>query len=138
MSLRDATAARVISDGITPSTTTIFDGAVGTVIDDAVAAAAPVATRNNGTYLAKFDLEAVINGRTDPIEIVQAGGNFNLDDVIKELGVQGYRVSARRKKSTSNAKDRMTFTQRSGRDDSAGAIVPSEPAFDNPDLHNLY
>jgi len=28
--------------------------------------------------------------------------------------------------------------QRSGRDHSAGAIVPSEPAFDNPDLHNLF
>lgn len=110
MSLRDAAAARVISDGVTPSTTTIFDDAVGTLIDDVVVAAAAIATRNNGTYLAKFDLEAVINGRTDPIEIVQDGGNFNLEDVVKELGVQKYRVSAQPKKSTSNAKDRMTFT----------------------------
>lgn len=110
MSLRDATAARVISDGVTSSTTTIFDGAVGTVIDDAVAAAAPIATRNNGTYLAKFDLEAVINGRTEPIEIVQAGGNFGLEDVKKEIGVQGYRVSCRPKKSFSAAPDRVTFT----------------------------
>jgi hypothetical protein len=110
MSLRDAAAARVISDGITPSTTTIFDGAVGTVIDNAVAAAAIVSTRNKGTYLAKFDLEAVINGRTNPVEIVQVGGNLDLDDVKRELGVQGYRVSSQNKKSTSNAKDRVTFT----------------------------
>lgn len=110
MALRDATAARVISDGVTPSTTDIFDGAVGTVIDDAMAAAAAIATRNKGTYLAKFDLEAIINGREDPVEIVQSGGNFDLDDVEKELVVLGYRVSTRRKKSTSNAKDRVTFT----------------------------
>lgn len=110
MALRDAAAARVISDGVSSSTTTIFDGAVGTVIDDAMGAAAIIATRNNGTYLAKFDLEAVIDGRTDPIEIVQAGGNFGLDDVKKEIGIQGYRVSFQPKKSTSTVKDRVTFT----------------------------
>ena len=88
MALRTATTIKAISDANPPTAKTTLDGAVGDAIDAVADAAALV-----GLFRAAVSVDAVINGRTDPIEIIQSGGNLSLDDVMLTLGEKGYRAT---------------------------------------------
>lgn len=110
MTFRNATAIKAISDAVTPGIDTVLDGAVGTAIDAAISVAA-AKTGIERTEKATVDLEAVINGRQSPIEIVQAGGNLTLDAVLTKIRSDEFRVVARPKKCwREGGKDRVTLT----------------------------
>jgi len=110
MAFRDASTIKAISDAVTPTPDTTLDGAVGTIIDTAIAAAA-AKTGIERTEKTTVDLEAVINGRTSSVEIVQAGGNLTLSAVLEKIRSDEFRVSARPKKSWRvGGTDRVTLT----------------------------
>lgn len=104
MALRTATTIKVISDANTPAEIAVLEGDVGDIIDAAANARALL-----GFQTAAVSLDAVINGKTDPIEIIQSGGNLSLDDVLVSLVNKGYRASAQPKKSD-GGQDRMVIT----------------------------
>ncbi len=105
MTLRDATTIKIISDNNQPEAKTTLDGVVGTAIDTAMSDAALL-----GMERVEIHLDAVINGRTTPIEIVQSGGNLMLTDVCDTLKEKGYRISIRKKKSyRAGGQDRVTL-----------------------------
>lgn len=108
MAFRNASTIKIISDAINPADTTL-DGAVGTKIDLAIAVAAAITTVK--TEKITVDLNAVINGRTTPVEIVQAGGNLQLNDVLIAIEKNNFRVVARPKKAgREGGQDRVTLT----------------------------
>lgn len=109
MTFRNAAAIKVISDGVTPDEDTVLNGTVGTAIDAAISSAAALSGIER-TEKVNIDLEAVINGRESPIEIVQSGGNITLEAVLTKIKANGFRVSARPKKSYSVCPDRVTLT----------------------------
>ena len=74
MAFRNATTIKIISDAVTPDVVTTLTGSVGTSIDAAVAAAAAITAVR--TEKVNVDLNAVINGKESPIEIVQSGVNI--------------------------------------------------------------
>jgi hypothetical protein len=105
MALNDASTTRTNTASKTPSAT--LNGAVG----DAIGVIVDTAAAAGRTKTSTFDLEAVINGRTTPVEIVQSGENLDLGDVCAALAEKGYRVSFRPKKAHSETgKSRVTFT----------------------------
>lgn len=109
MTFRNAAAAQTISDGATIDEDTTLDGAVGTKIDLAISTAAAITEVK--TEKCVIDLNAVINGRESPVEIVQAGGNLMLDDVLVAIKNGGFRVSRRLKKcGRVGGQDRVTLT----------------------------
>lgn len=109
MALRNAAAAKAISDGVTVDEDTTLDGAVGTAIDAAIATAAAITMVKTEKCI--IDLNAVINGRESPVEIVQPGGNLKLDDVLVAIENNGFRVSRRLKKcGRVGGQDRVTLT----------------------------
>ncbi len=106
MPLRTATTIRAISDVNTPAAIAVLEGDVGDVIDAVADARASL-----GFETAVVSLDAVINGRTDPIEIIQSGGNLSLDDVLISLENKGFRASPqRRPKNREGGQDRMVIT----------------------------
>ncbi len=106
MALRTATVIKVISDANPPPAKTTLDGDVGDAID-AVAGTRAL----SGFETAVISLDAVINGRTDPVEIIQSAGNLSLDDVMLTLGEKGYRSAWKPKKSGRvGGQDRVVIT----------------------------
>ena len=104
-----ASTIKIISDAVNPAAETTLDGAVGATIDNALRVAAAVTIVR--TEKATVTLNAVINGQTDPIEIIQSGGNLKLDDVMLRLDVLGYRAVAISKKAGRvGGQDRVTLT----------------------------
>ena len=106
MPLRTATVIKVISDANPPSAIAVLEGDVGDVIDAVADARALL-----GFQTAVVSLDAVINGKTDPIEIIQSGGNLSLDDVLISLENKGFRASPqKRPKNHDGGQDRMVIT----------------------------
>ena len=86
-----------------------LDGVVGDVIDAKI----DLESKRTDicTIKTTIDLNAVINGRTEPIEIIQAGGNLMLSDLVLALEEKGFRVVVRPKKASRvGGIDRVTLS----------------------------
>lgn len=108
MTLRDASVFKALSDAAIVPPMTTLDGAVGDVIDSKV----DLESKRTDicTMKTTVDLYAVINGGTEPIEIVQAGGNLMLSDLVLALKEKNFRVDVRPKKAASDiGQDRVTL-----------------------------
>lgn len=108
MPFQNATTIKALSDGATIDSDETLDNEVGTAISAACATAAAITTVR--TEKAAVDLNAVIDGEK-PVEIIQSGGNLTLDNVLKCISNNGFRVSFRCKKAGRiGGQDRVTLT----------------------------
>lgn len=108
MPLRDASIFNGFSDSAIVPPMTTLDGTVGTAIDDKIDSESK--RTDVKTIKVTIDLAAVINGRVDPIEIIQSGENLMLSDLVLALEEKGFRVVVRPKKAARDGgKDRVTL-----------------------------
>lgn len=109
MALRDASVFKGFSDAAVVPTMTTLDGVVGDAIDSKI----DVESKRTDVKTIKttIDLAAVINGRTEPVEIIQSGGNLMLSDLCLALEEKDFRVVVRPKKaSRDGGTDRVTLS----------------------------
>jgi len=93
MAFTTAATAKTSSDGVTLS----INPAIGTLTETLINAEITVQSTkvtDSRIYTAKFTLDADINGRTSPIDIIQSDASrIVLDDLIRALNDAGYRTS---------------------------------------------
>lgn len=109
MALQDASAHKTTTDNAVITSDPIYDDEVMTAIEAKLTIEA--ARTDIKTYCMTMTFNAIINGRTDPIEIVQSGDNITLTAALNALGVKNYRTSYRSKKAArEGGQDRLTLT----------------------------
>lgn len=109
MTLRDASVFKAFSDAAAVPPMTTLDGVVGDAIDSKIDLESK--RIDICTMKTTIDLNAVVNGRTEPIEIIQPGENLMLSDLVLALEEKNFRVSCRPKKAgRAGGQDRVTLT----------------------------
>ena len=100
MALVSAGTSKTISDGAAVPDHPILLSLTITAISAKIATEA--ARVDERTYTASFVFDADINGKTQPVEIIQSDlSRVVLGDVIKALTDEGYRVTYKSRKASS-------------------------------------
>lgn len=108
MSLQAAATATTASDAALIQTKDVLSSLTMTAIDSAITAASQRTDLDERTYKITLDLNADINGRTKPIEIIQSDATrILIEDLVSQLIDKGYRVSYKEFKTRAGKDDKI-------------------------------
>lgn len=94
MAFITAATAKTSSDSANIAANPAVDSSTETLINAEIAAQSTRIDKYVRTYTATFTLDADINGRTSPVDIIQSDNSrIILDDLINALTDAGYRAS---------------------------------------------
>lgn len=110
MAFTTATAAKTASDGVSLSANPVIGSLTETLINTEIAVRDTKVT-DSRIYTATFTLDADVNGKTSPVDIIQSDDSrIVLDDLIRALNDAGYRTSYKSIKTRSGKPDKVNLT----------------------------
>lgn len=110
MAFRTAAAAKTASDTAVQGVNTAIGSLTETLINTAIDAASTKTGLLERLYSVIIDLDADLNGRISPVDIIQSDGSrILLDDLTIALISAGYRLSFNETKTRDGKDDRVNL-----------------------------
>lgn len=110
MAFTTAATAKTNSDGVSLSANPVVGSLTETLINTEIAVRDSEVT-DSRIYTATFTLDADVNGRTSPVDIIQSDASkIVLNDLIRALNDAGYRTSFTAIKTRTGKDDKVRLT----------------------------
>lgn len=111
MTLQSASDAVTASDAANIETRAVLTSLTMAIIGAGISYESTRTDHDWRTYRVSFNFEADVNGRTEPVEIIQSDDSrILLTDLEKALVASGYRTSSRSIKTRSGKPDKVKLT----------------------------